>query len=295
MKSSPLRLRSFSKVNLALDVLGRRRDGYHELRTVYQSIDLSDELEFHPCPELRLECVGLPGVPQEQNVVWKAACALAEAVSFPGGVRIVLRKTVPFGAGLGGGSANAAATLLGLCRFWGTEPPPGELDRIAAAIGSDVPFFLHGGTALGVGRGEEIYPLPEIPRSYLVVVFPGIRIPTAEAYKSLNLGLTSLRSTHRIQRFCSLLRSGSDFYAAGYNDFEASVLSAWPATLEAKNLLREHGAIAAMLSGSGSSVFGFFSDEESALAASRAISRETWRVFPAKTLSSREYLLRMFG
>ena len=295
MKPSPLRVRSFAKVNLALAVLGCRADGFHEIRTVYQSIDLHDELEFHPCAEITLECVGLPGVSPQQNLVWMAAHALARTTAAGCGARITLRKNIPSGAGLGGGSGNAAATLLGLCKFWGIEIAAAVLDPIAASLGSDVPFFLHGGTALGVGRGEETYPLPEVPTSNLVVVFPGVRIPTAEAYKSLNLGLTSPRSTHRIQTFCSLLRNGVSCLAAGFNDFEASILSAYPAVREAKNLLEKHGAAAALLSGSGSSVFGFFFDEESALAASRAISRETWRVFPAKTLSSAEYIPSMFG
>jgi len=290
-----LRVRSFCKVNLALEVLGRRADGFHEIRTVYQSIDLHDELEFHPCAEITLECRDLPDVGPQQNLVWMAASALARKVSGRHGARIILRKNVPSGAGLGGGSGNAAATLLALCRFWGIEVASSELQAVAASLGSDVPFFLRGGTALGAGRGEEIYALPEPAPANLVVVFPGIHIPTAQAYQSLNLGLTSLRSAHRIQNFCSLLQSGAKCRAAGFNDFEAPILSAYPVVREAKKLLEDHGASAALLSGSGSSVFGFFFDEESALAASRAISRDAWRVFPAKTLSSSGYLHGMFG
>jgi 4-diphosphocytidyl-2-C-methyl-D-erythritol kinase len=291
-----LRVRSFAKVNLALTVLGRRADGYHEIRTVYQSIDLHDELECHPSPELTLECSGLPGVPPGENLVWKAACALRAAGSPKrGGAHIILRKNIPSGAGLGGGSGNAAAALLALCRLWQLNLSSTELHSIAATLGSDVPFFLRGGTALGVGRGEEIYPLPDPSPANLIVVFPGVQVPTAEAYGSLSLLLTSPRSAHKIQSFCGLLRSDKGFTAAGFNDFEASVLPAYPAIREARDLLRECGATATLLSGSGSSVFGFFFDEESALAASRNLIRETWRVFPAKTLSSAEYIQRMFG
>jgi len=295
VKPSPLRVRSFAKVNLALDVLGRREDGFHEIRTVYQSIDLHDELEFHSCAELVVECPDLPDLSPQQNLVWKAAHALARATSAARGVRIILHKNIPTGAGLGGGSSNAAATLLGLSKFGEIELEPAELESIATGLGSDVPFFLHGGTALGVGRGEEIHPLPDLPASNLVVVFPGVPVSTSEAYKSLNLGLTSLRSDHRIHNFCGLLRSGASCLAAGFNDFEFPILSAYPVIREARRLLLAHGASVALLSGSGSSVFGFFSDEESALAASRAVCRETWRVFPAKTLSSADYLHSMFG
>jgi 4-diphosphocytidyl-2-C-methyl-D-erythritol kinase len=296
VKTSPLRACSFAKVNLALSVLGRRADGYHEIRTVYQTIDLHDELEFYPAEDIRLECPELTDVAPEQNLVWRAAHALAQAASGNRpGARIILRKKIPVGAGLGGGSANAATTLLALCRFWRLETPPAELYRIAASLGCDVPFFLHGGTALGVGRGEETYPLPELSATNLVIIFPGIHVPTAEAYNSLSSLLTSPRSAHNIQGFCGRLRSDSNVAAAVFNDFEASVLPAYSAIREAKAVLRERGATATLLSGSGSSVFGFFFDEESALAASRAISRESWRVFPAKTLSSAEYFQRMLG
>jgi 4-diphosphocytidyl-2-C-methyl-D-erythritol kinase len=290
-----LRVRSFAKVNLALSVLRRRADGYHEIRTVYQSISLADDLEFHPCTELRLDCDDLPGVAPENNLVWKAAVALAAIGAVEPRTRIVLHKNIPSGAGLGGGSANAAATLLGLSRLWNLAVGPAELLAIAADLGSDVPFFLHGGTVLGVGRGEEIYPLPEIIPAHLVVIYPGIQVPTAQAYKSLSLGLTSPRHPHKIQRFCGMLRAGEDAAAAVFNDFEASILPAYPAVREAKSSLDQCGATATLLSGSGSSVFGFFVNEESALAASRAVNRETWRVFPAKTLSSAEYFHRMFG
>jgi 4-diphosphocytidyl-2-C-methyl-D-erythritol kinase len=292
---SSLRLRSYSKVNLALAVLGCRADGYHEIRTVFQSIDLHDVLEFRPARTIELECQGLPGIPVEENLVWRAATALAGLVSEKRGVAITLRKTIPPGSGLGGGSSNAAITLHGLNRFWGLGLTDYELLSLAGSLGSDVPFFLHGGTALGIGRGAETYPLPEVRPARLVVIYPGVHVSTAEAYGSLNLGLTSLQPAHRIKRFCSELE-GSDFRLTEmFNDFEASILPAYPAIAEAKDFLRERGATAVLLSGSGSSVFGFFSDEESAFAASRAVTRKAWRVFPAKTLSRTEYLRQVFG
>ncbi len=295
MISPPLRARSFAKINLALSVLGRRADGFHEIRTVFQSIDLHDELEFRPSARLELHCGDLPDVSREDNLVWKAAHLLASATAERRGASITLRKRIPAGSGLGGGSSNAAVTLLGLSRFWQLDTADSHLLSLAAELGSDVPFFLKGGTALGVGRGERIYPLPDFPSKFLVVIFPGIHISTAEAYGSLKMGLTSSEATHKILRFRGQAQKGKSFLTEIFNDFEASILSACPPIKEAKGFLKKRGATATLLSGSGSSVFGFFSDEESAFAAARAAAREAWRVFPAKTLSRVEYFQNMFG
>ncbi len=296
MKPTSIRIRSFAKVNLALAVLGKRTDSFHEIRTVFQSIGLHDDLEIRPAAGLELHCNNLASVPTEENTVWRAAAALARIADPPTGAGLYLDKHIPPGSGMGGGSSNAAAALLGLCRFWNLEIPAAELQRIAANIGSDVPFFLLGGTALGIGRGEELYPLPEIRTAHLVVVCPGVHISTAAAYASLNLLLTSPQTTHRIQSLCGRLEYDSEWLTGIFNDFETSILPAYPAVREAKDFLAARGAVATMLSGSGSSVFGFFSDEESALAASRSpIGRESWRVFPTKTLSRVEYLQGMFG
>jgi 4-diphosphocytidyl-2-C-methyl-D-erythritol kinase len=292
-----LQVRSFAKINLGLSVLGRRPDRYHEIQTIFQTISLYDELEFRPSDRLELRCENLPATPNEQNLVWRAAAALAEKAGETRGASIILRKRIPVGAGLGGGSSNAAATIMGLCRFWDIRLPDSDLSDIAAGLGSDVPFFLSGGTAMGTGRGEKIELLPDMPSRYLVVIFPGVHISTAEAYNSLdlNLGLTSSQRAHKIHTLYGQAKSGKSFLAEIFNDFEASILSASPPIREAKHFLEERGATVALLSGSGSSVFGFFSNEESTFAASRAAARETWRLFPAKTLSRAEYFQNMFG
>jgi len=296
MATPSMRVRSYAKVNLALAVLGRRADGYHEIRTVFQSIDLYDELEIRPCARLEVHCAGLGDVPDRENTVRRAAIALSQAASPTSGAEILLTKRIPVGAGLGGGSSNAAAALLGLRRFWEIGISEMELQSLSASIGSDVPFFLCGGTALGIGRGEEIYPLEEIPPAHLVIVFPGLHISTAAAYQALQLQLTSGEALNRIQNFCGCIGKDPRCVAGIFNDFETSILPAYPAVKEARDFLLEQGATAAMLSGSGSSVFGFFSDEESALAASRSpLVREGWRVLPAKTLSRAEYFQSMFG
>ena len=295
MISTPLRVRSFAKVNLALSVLGRRKDGYHDIQTIFQSVDIFDEIEFRPARQLEFDSKGLPSIPLEDNLVWKAAKLLSSRLGVKSGAAIALSKKIPMGAGLGGGSSNAATTLLGLCRFWGIIASDDDLLSIASDLGSDVPFFLHGGTALGTGRGEKILPLPDPPREHLVVIFPAVQVSTAEAYRSLNLGLTSSAEDHRIQRFRGQVEKSQRFLTGIFNDFERSILPAYPSIREAKQFLETEGAIAALLSGSGSSVFGFFNDEESALAAARLAAKEAWRVFPAKTLSRAEYFQNMFG
>ena len=293
--NSFLRVHSFAKVNLALAVLGRRLDGYHNIETVFQTIDLSDELEFRPSAEISLVCEGLPGVSEKDNIVWKAASSLAERAGKSAGAAISLRKNIPSGAGLGGGSGNAAAALLGLRRFWNMDVSDEDLSAIALELGSDVPFFLMGGAALGKGRGEILTGLPDFQPEYLVVLFPGISIPTASAYAALNLGLTSVDSDIRIQRFPGLMENGNSWRAGIFNDFETAILPLYPEIAEAKIFLEKQGAISTLLSGSGSSVFGFFLSEESARVAVAAVNRANWRAFPAKTLTRAEYFQRMFG
>jgi len=292
---SPLRIYSFAKINIALAVLGKRSDGYHNIHTVFQTINLHDELEFIVSDRLILQCENLPGVSTENNLVWKAAKKLCSAAAADRGAIITLKKRIPSGAGLGGGSSNAAATLLALCRLWELEPSPSFMRSLAAELGSDVPFFLQGGAALGSGRGEKIEPLPDISPLNLVVIFPGIHISTAEAYRSLNLGLTSETEDNRIYRFCDQMLKKQSFLSGIFNDFEASILPAYTSIREARDFLRQQGAMETLLSGSGSAIFGFFPSEESAFAASRAATRKNWRVFPAKTLSRTEYLYSMFG
>jgi len=290
-----LRIRSFTKINLALAVPGRRPDGYHNIETVFQAIDLSDELEFRPSAEISLVCEDLPDVSERDNIVWKAAVLLAELAGECRGVAVTLRKRIPVGAGLGGGSGNAAAALLGLRRFWDVDVSDEDLYAIASALGSDVPFFLMGGAALGRGRGEILAALPDFQPEHLAVIFPGVSVSTALAYRALNLGLTSVDSDPKIQSFLGLEKSDNSWRAGIFNDFEAAILPAHPEIREAKSFLEKQGAISTLLAGSGSSVFGFFQCEESARAAAVAVNRTNWRAFPAKTLTRTEYFQRMFG
>ena len=188
MSDETFTLPAHAKINLLLRVLGRRADGYHEIRTLFQTVTLHDRLTFEPSPDdrIQLEC-DAPGVPSdERNLVRRAAEALRERYAVRGGARVLLEKTIPAGGGLGGGSSDAAAALVGLSHLWGLETDARELSEIGARLGADVPFFLTGGTALGTGTGTDVAPVKDLPEHHLVVVTPGVEVSTAEAYGALS-------------------------------------------------------------------------------------------------------------
>ena len=184
--SESLTLKAYAKVNLALEVLGRRDDGYHDVATILQTVDLADTLVISQADELVVECdkANLAG---EGNLAWKAAAALAERVGIAPLAHIQIDKAIPVASGLGGGSADAAATLVGLNRMWELGLSGEELAQVAAGLGSDVPFLLTGGTALGTGRGDEITPLPGMPESEMLMVVPAesIDAKTPTMYQAL--------------------------------------------------------------------------------------------------------------
>ena len=171
---------AYAKVNLTLEILGRRNDGYHEVRTILQTIDLADKLDISESPRLRVEC-DQPELNGEDNLVWRAAESLAERAGLAPQVCISIQKRIPVGMGLGGGSSNAAAALLALDRRWGLNLGHEELSQAAAELGSDVPFFLTGGTALAQGRGEQVAALPPLPRLPVTLVCPGATVANKTA------------------------------------------------------------------------------------------------------------------
>jgi len=185
-----LTIRTSAKVNLCLRVLGRRADGYHEIETVLHTVGLWDRLSLSPIPgepRIALEA-DTPDVPSDEgNLCWRAADLIARHAKAPDGVAIRLEKSIPVAAGLGGGSSDAAATLVGLARLWELDLAPEEVASLAAQLGADVPFFLRGGCCLARGRGEELDPVPELS-AWLVLVVPERRVPTAQAYAALRRG-----------------------------------------------------------------------------------------------------------
>jgi len=338
-----LTLNSCAKINWTLEVLGRRPDGYHELRTVFQTVDLADTLTFEPLQDgIVIEC-DHPEVPtDERNLVWKAANLVQERAGIKSGVRIRIIKRIPTAAGLGGGSSNAAVTLLALLELWRLEIPWTELLVIGARIGADVPFFLLGGTGLGVGRGDEVYPLAGIDAPFMLLVNPGILIPTREVYANLPAELTNpetvvkmplslgmayqtvrhldssapMGSNRVIADPSSTGATGADQdpaerrvdgltvadstgrpknslypWLAGLlrNDLELSVLPRYPVLADIRRRLPELGARAALMSGSGSTLFAVFDNGWTRQEAANTLQEEGWWVAPVKTVDRAEY------
>ncbi len=296
--------RAPAKVNLALKILERRADGFHELRTVFQTISLADRLlvglgRGGPAQD-RLSCSD-PTLEGPRNLAARAARALLDAGGWKGAAAITLEKRIPVGAGLGGGSSDAAAVLLALRRLLKPAPPVALLFEVAASLGSDVPFFLVGGTALGIGRGEEVYPLPDQPRKWLLLLAPDLQIATPDAYRELARGRPRLTAASRrniINGFCSGVsvsedREGESLagtpLASFENDFEAVVFRQHPALKNWKGKLLRSGASRAMLSGSGSALFGVFSDRRQALLARAGFDAFPGKVSVVRTLTRRTY------
>ena len=289
-----MQLRSYAKVNLGLEVLGLRDDGYHELRTLFQTIDLHDVLVLRPGGEgVRVVC-DHPLVPTDgTNLAARAAEDLRRYAGVGHGVQIEIRKRLPVGGGLGGGSSNAAAVLLGLDRLWGLGLGPAGLHPLARRLGADVPFFLVGGTALGLARGDEVYPLRGQLRAHLVVVDPGIHVSTARVFARVDAGLTPRENSNSIFYFVSRELEGPGAFRLLVNDLEAAALEEAPALREKAGRIRAvlagAGARLSALSGSGSSWFGLFESARAAGRGCRALVSEGFRAHVARTLTFDEY------
>ena len=257
---------SFAKINWILEILGKRQDGFHELQTVYQTVDLSDEIVFELCsePVIQLEVAGRTVVGNEANLLCRAASLLRKAAGIKAGVRIHLEKRIPIGAGLGGGSSNAAMALLALSRLWQCAVPLPSLLGLAAQLGSDVPFFLIGGTALGTGRGEKIEPLDDPFEAVDILLFyPGFQISSQAAYGLRDWGnhrqdehLTKKASDSTIQRLHRVPEARREEWAFLKNDFQDVVFGHYPALVEARDSLQRLGCDRVMLCGSGSVLLG---------------------------------------
>ena len=295
-----VRIPAFAKINLRLDVLGKRADGFHELRTIFQAISMHDELRLRTTrrPGIALAIQGnepLSAEPVQKNLVYRAVNALRRELKIRGGVEIELKKTIPAGRGLGGGSSDAAAALLGYLRLTGKKIPAARLMEIAASLGADVPFFLLGGRGLGVNKGDEIYPLPDIPKQHILVVSPReIHVPTPDAYRWLKakpLTLTKSAANPKLWEFCALCWSvrGSGLS----NDFERPVFRRHPRLDRIKRDLLQRGAAEASLAGSGSAVFGVFPSP--AMARRAAVGFPHDQTFVCETLSRERYLRRFKG
>jgi 4-diphosphocytidyl-2-C-methyl-D-erythritol kinase len=289
-----IRIRAHAKINLDLRVLGTRADGFHELRTVFQAISLHDTITVVPREgPFAIEC-STAGVPLDRlNLVWKAAQALWRAARREGEVRdllVQLDKKIPLQAGLGGGSGNAAAALIALARAWRLHVRPTQLTDVAATLGADVPFFLSGGTALGLGIGEEIYPLADLPRHWIVLVIPGFGVSTVDAYNWYDRERDVDRGVVREPQHVP--GPWPSRAAQMINDLEPPVARRHPEIDQMKATLRRAGALAAAMSGSGSAVFGLFQRSEEARAAVEKLAGSGWKVLLTESLGREEYARR---
>ncbi len=280
---SRLDVAAHAKINLYLKILRKRPDGFHDIETAVQTVSLHDTLSL----ELRREGICLEVddktvPPGPENLAWRAAAVLQAPGSAPRGVHIRIRKAIPAGAGLGGGSSDAAAALLGLRRLWGLDLPDRELEILAASIGSDVPFFLHGGTALLRGTGTLLKPLPDLDGYEVLIVFPGVPLSTRKVYAGTSESLTSALKISSMAGFEHTLKGDLakevETWVRAGNDLEPYARSLCPPIGEIKDGLETAGAGAAAMTGSGSAVFGVFRNPD---AIERAVAFARKRGFAA--------------
>ena len=272
-----------AKINLFLRILGKRADGYHDIVSLMQKITLYDELTFLPRPKgIVLQCPNSDLPISEDNLIFRAAEAVFAYTGYSSGIEITLTKNIPVAAGLGGGSSDAATTLLALNEMCQLGLTKVELMKIGAKLGADVPFFIFGSSAFAQGIGEKLKAWKNPLKLNLVLINPCFSLSTKLVYESLNLRLTKKRINYSIPRFSEL----GDIIREMHNDLETASLRMHPELTDIKQLLLRHGALSAMMSGSGPTVFGIFTDESSAKKAAGDLSKisHQGRVFFAQSL-----------
>ena len=280
VQNSLLTVRAPAKINWFLDILQKRKDGYHDIISLMQCVSLYDELIFDHADSITVESD--MDIPVSDNLVYKAAAFLKKAVSYPNGARILVRKEVPVSAGLGGGSSDAAYTLAGLNILWGLGLQQEELCSIGARIGSDVPFFFHAPAALVEGKGDRVQSMSIGQSCRLLLVNPRVNVSTAWAYDAfdqLSEG-TLTKKPIDIKLFCQALQNQDYRFLACmlFNDFEHVIMREYPSVGEIKNKLIEMGAEVSLMSGSGPTVFGVFRSREAAEKALQVVGPHWCRI-----------------
>ncbi|MFC2160298.1 4-(cytidine 5'-diphospho)-2-C-methyl-D-erythritol kinase [Acidobacteriota bacterium] len=279
-----MRVRSFAKINLGLEVIRKRPDNYHDLLTLFQCVDLCDILDFVPNAQGKICLKGKhPELPwDKKNIIYQAAALLKERFHVSSGVEIHVRKNIPVGGGLGGGSSNAAMTLHSLNTIWDLRCSKEELEDVGRMLGADIPYFLNGGLCLGQGKGDELIPIEDLDPFYCVLVFPELSIMTSSIYKRLST-LTSEDKKSKIIKFLNNLEYGSL-----ENGLEETIFFVHPQLREIKRLFYKMGAELSLVSGSGSTVFGLFLQEKKALEAYNRL-KKTVSLSLVKPLSRAQY------
>ena len=280
-----MRVKSFAKINLGIEILGKRDDGYHEIRTLFQTVNLFDLLAFFLLPRNEIILRGNDAsIPWDgSNLIHKAVTLLKNRYAIETGVEIHVTKNIPAGKGLGGGSSNAAITLLALNELWQLDLEKDALRDLGALLGADIPFFFEGGLCLGQGKGEDLFKLEDLDSCLCVLALPSVSVSTASMYKRLSASLTSRDKDSKIIKFL-------DSRDLGFleNDLEEIVFRTYPQIKDIKNLIQEQGSELTLMSGSGSAVFGLFHQRKKAEKTLRVLTKEHSAVL-VTTLSRADY------
>ena len=280
-----MKLRAYAKINIGLAILGKRSDGYHDLETIFHEIDCFDELEFEQHDKVAMTADSILIPTDESNLCLSAANLLQKEKRIQQGVMIHLKKNIPISAGLGGGSSDAAAVLRGLNSFWKLKLTKDQLRTLAVTIGSDVPFFIDGGTACATGRGEILESFTLSIPFWIAVVTPLIRISTVWAYNHIaqrRSGKTPGLKTKLVKQ----ISNPQKLKSIAQNDFEQVAFQTFPEISRVKEQLNEMGAVFSLMSGSGPSVYGFFEDEKKALAALSSFPKNYQKSLTAPSFKS---------
>ncbi len=291
MPKNSFTLPSYAKINLHLRILGKRADGFHELCTIFQTVSLCDYLTFGESEMIDFTCDDIKIPVGDGNLTVRAAKLLQAKFDIKKGAKIHLEKKIPAPGGLGGGSSNAAIALIGLVRLWKIEIEFEDLCKLGAAIGSDVPFFFCGGTALGTGRGTEITQMEDFAVENLLIVTPNVDVSTGEAFAQINAPDLTNKSPKSILRICRDTAESPYLRQPNLkNDFETTVFELEPEAARVKKTLLDCGAKYALMSGSGASVFAIFDTNEQRQNTLNSLQIErNWRVFPVETVSRSAY------
>ena len=284
-----MRLRALAKINLGLDILGKREDGYHEVKMIMQTIQMYDVLELHKKKEPGISLtVNVPFIPtDERNLVYRAAAMLMEEFHVQEGLSIRLDKFIPVAAGMAGGSSDAAAAFVGVNRLFHLGLSQEELMERAVKVGADVPYCIMRGTALAEGIGEKLTALPPVPPCYVLVGKPAVSVSTKMAYENLNL--ETIKKHPDIDGMILDIENGNlmEMTEKMANVFEPGIIREYPVIQQIKDFMEENGALRAMMSGSGPTVFGLFEN--------RTAAREAQRRIREKSLAGQVYVTSIHG
>lgn len=284
-----LKVNAPAKLNLVLEVLGRRSDGYHDIRSIMQTIGLFDEMSFKPSAKLEFKC-SVPELQTSDNLVLKAADVLRSTTGYRGGAMIRLKKHIPWGAGLGGGSSDAATTVIRLNRLWDLNLSYSELLKIGTKVGSDIPFFIKGGTCLVEGRGEKIHALPDIEKAWFVLLKPDVPLlsgKTSKLYSMLQIGhYTTGVHTEKARNYME--KEGRIRQDMLHNVFDKVADEAFPGLGYYRRLMAEAGAGRVCLAGSGPILFAQFADESKARTVAGKLTVRDVSIYVASSLTRGE-------